>query len=80
MIKATTALSRRRQILTLKAPITTVADDKFCDTFPNLKKGMKYHALFVIFEKAAKFEIAICCKLYVTIYGLMIKQQYYHYS
>ena len=21
---------------------------------------MKYHALFVIFEKAAKFEIAIC--------------------
>ena len=24
---------------------------------------MKYHALFVIFEKEAKFEIAICCKL-----------------
>ena len=23
----------------------------------------KYHALFVIFEKAAKFEINICCKL-----------------
>ena len=24
---------------------------------------MKYHALFVIFEKAAKFEIVICCKI-----------------
>ena len=24
---------------------------------------MKYHALFVIFEKAEKFEIVICCKL-----------------
>ena len=30
----------------------------------------KYHALFVIFEKAAKFEIVFCCKLYVH-YGLM---------
>ena len=25
---------------------------------------MKYHALFVIFDKAAKFEIVVCCKLY----------------
>ena len=24
---------------------------------------MKYHALFVVFEKAAKFEIVVCCKL-----------------
>ena len=24
---------------------------------------MKYHALFVIFEKAAKFEIVVCRKL-----------------
>ena len=24
---------------------------------------MKYHALFVIFEKAAKFEIVVCCKI-----------------
>ena len=24
---------------------------------------MKYHARYVIFEKAAKFEIAVCCKL-----------------
>ena len=23
---------------------------------------MKYHVLFVIFEKAAKFEIVVCCK------------------
>ena len=54
--------------LTLKAPITTAADDKFITFFPNFrKKGMIFrenrladdshenHALFVIFEKAAKF-------------------------
>ena len=64
--------------LTLKAPITTAADDKFCDIFRVFNKNnvwyfmrivcqqtilMKYHALFVIFEKAAKFEIGVCCKL-----------------
>ena len=54
-------------------------DDKFCDIFPNFSKKnkvwyfmriicqqkifMKYHALFVIFEKAAKFENVVCCKL-----------------
>ena len=57
-------------ILTLKAPIPTAADDKFCDIFSNFrkKKGtifhenrlpaeilMKYHALFVIFEKWQNF-------------------------
>ena len=26
---------------------------------------MKYQALFVIFEKVAKFEIVVCCKLWV---------------
>ena len=31
---------------------------------------MKYHALLVIFEKAAKFEIVVCCKLQVALYGL----------
>ena len=30
----------------------------------------KYHALFVIFEKAAKLEIVVCCKLYVALYEL----------
>ena len=31
---------------------------------------MKYHTLFVIFEKAAKFYIVVCCKLKVALYGL----------
>ena len=31
---------------------------------------MKYHALFVIFEKVAKFEHVVCCKLQVVLYGL----------
>ena len=32
---------------------------------------MKYHYLF-IFEKGAKFEIVVCCKLQVALYGLKI--------
>ena len=64
--------------LTLKTPITTAADDKFCNIFPNFqkKKGMIIHenclpadnsreisCLICCFEKAAKFEIVVCCKL-----------------
>ena len=32
-------------LLTLKAPITTAADDKFCDIFPNFRQklGMILH-------------------------------------
>ena len=33
---------------------------------------MKYHALFVIFDNAAKFEIVVCCKLEVALYGLIL--------
>ena len=33
---------------------------------------MKYHTLFVIFEKAERFEIVVCCKLKVALYGLII--------
>ena len=47
-------------ISTLRVHITTAADDKFCDIFPNFHN---YHALFVIFEKAARFETVVCCKL-----------------
>ena len=68
--------------LTPKAPIITVADDKFCDIFSNFRKkqGMILHesrlpadnsheisCLFVIFEKAAKFEIVVCCKKQVSL-------------
>ena len=28
--------------LILKAPITTAADDKFCDIFPNFQKNIRY--------------------------------------
>ena len=30
----------------------------------------KFHIIFVIFEKVAKFEIVVCCKLLVALYGL----------
>ena len=32
---------------------------------------MKYHALFVMFEKEANFEIVVCCKLMVALSGLI---------
>ena len=73
--------------ITLKAPIKTAADDNFYNIFLNFQKNnvcyfmrivcwqtilMKYRALFVIFEKAAKFEIVVCCKLLVALYGLIL--------
>ena len=55
-------------LLTLKAPITSAADDKFWDIFPNFRICqqtilMKYHALFVTFEKSSK--ILNCCLLQI---------------
>ena len=38
---------------------------------------MKYQALFVIFEKAAKFEIVVCCKLKVALLGLNLNLMAY---
>ena len=32
---------------------------------------MKYHDLFVMFGKATKIEIVVCCKLKVVLYGLI---------
>ena len=29
-------------ILTLKSPITTAADDKFCDIYPNFQQKIRY--------------------------------------
>ena len=64
--------------LTLKAPITTAADDKLCDTFLIFPKklGMIFHenclpadnsheisCFICYFEKAAKFEIVVCRKI-----------------
>ena len=59
--------------LTLKAPITPAADNKFCDKYPNFlkKTGMIFHenclpadgsreiSCLLIFEKSAKFEIVV---------------------
>ena len=64
------AIMRKKPSLTLKAPIMTAADDKFCDIFPNSRKkyGMIFHenrlpaddsyeisCLICYFEKATKF-------------------------
>ena len=65
-IRENTALT---QLLALKVPIKTAADDKFCGILPNFQKKkvpyfmrivcqqivMKYHAFFVIVVKVAKF-------------------------
>ena len=67
-------------MLTLKAPITTVADDKIATTFSIFDKNkvwyymrivcqqtilMKYHGLFIIFEKNGK----ICNRHLLLIIG-----------
>ena len=59
--------------LFLKALITTAADTNFATTFLIFKKNkvgyfmrivcLKYHALFVNFEKAATSESVVCYKL-----------------
>ena len=71
---------RGKRALALKAPITTAADETFWNIFSNFRKNevwysmrivcwqailKKHHAFFVIFEKAAKFELVVCCNLYV---------------
>ena len=40
---------------------------------------MKNHALFIIFEKTAKFEIVVCCKQ-VALYGLVLTVSFYKRS
>ena len=67
--------------LTPKVPITTAADNKFCVIFPDFQKVrscfirivckqtilMKYHVLFVIVEKALKFD----CRLLQIMGGAL---------
>ena len=36
---------------------------------------MKYHALFIIFQKEAKFEIFVCCKLYVLVSSGVVRSK-----
>ena len=48
--------------LTLKAPITTAADDKFCDIFPNFrqKKGMIFHENRLPADDSHEISCLIC--------------------
>ena len=45
LVMSIIAIDPDKQILLLKAPITTAADNKFCDIFPNFpkKEGMIFH-------------------------------------
>ena len=49
-------------ILTLKAPITTAADDKFCDIFPNFRRkyGMILHENRLPTDDSHKISCLIC--------------------
>ena len=48
--------------LTLKAPITTAADDKFCDIFPSFqqKEGMIFHENRLLLEDFHKLSCLMC--------------------
>ena len=53
-------------LLTLKAPITTAADDQFCDIFPNFQINqydISWELSAFIYGKAANFEIVVCFKM-----------------
>ena len=48
--------------LTLKAPITTAADDNFCDIFPSFrqKQGMKFHENHLPADDSHEMSCLIC--------------------
>ena len=54
------------KVLTIKAAITTEADDKFCDIFPNFfcqqSILMKYQALFFILKKQQNLTLSSAAK------------------
>ena len=74
-IKSTIRALVLLNLLTLKAPITTAADDKFCDIFPAdnsreisylicfLLLLLLFLLLFFFLKKAEEFEIVVCYKL-----------------
>ena len=47
--------------LVLKAPITTAADDKFCNIFPNDSHEISC-LIFFFLKKQQNFEIVVCQK------------------
>ena len=48
-------------LLTLKAPITTAADDKFCEIFPKFKKkGMIFHENRLSADDSHEISCLIC--------------------
>ena len=61
------------KILTLKAPVTAAADDKFFDIFSNFRKKIRHEityessasrqiSCFVIFEKASQLKLSSAAK------------------
>ena len=66
------SFEHQNSYLTLKVPITTAADDKFCDIFPSFqhKYGMIYDSHEIschicYFCKSSEMKIVVCCKLWV---------------
>ena len=51
-----------QNILILKAPITTAADDKFCDIFPNFQKnkGVIFHENRLPADDSHEISFLIC--------------------
>ena len=56
--------------ITLEAPITTAAGDKFWTSRLPADDPHEIHDLFIIFEKAANYEIVVCfeLKLFVAFF------------
>ena len=56
--------------LTLKAPITTAADDKFCYIFPNFWKNKVWYFMRIVCQ-----QIWICCLLQIIGGALWVKMR-----
>ena len=39
---------------------------------------LKYHALFVIFEKAANYDSVVCCKFLAVLYTRLIARRWFN--
>ena len=59
-IKKEICILKRQSRLQQTTKLVTISDK---NKVYYMRIVMKYHALFVIFEKASKFLIVVCCKL-----------------
>ena len=75
---------KRDTSITIEAPLTTAADNKFCDIFSNFRKNKVCHFMnrrfswntmpYLLFlKKASTFDFVVCCRIIAG--ALWVKRQ-----